>query len=36
MIKSPTQVTEIVYSDDKQTRSISIDGGEITIKIISS
>lgn len=36
MIKSPTQVGEIGYSDEKQTHSIQLDGQEVTITIISS
>ena len=34
MIKSPTQVDEIGYSDDKQTHSIQLDGQEVTITIV--
>lgn len=34
MIKTPTQVEEIQYSENKQTYPISLDSGEITIAIV--
>ncbi len=36
MIKSPTQVTKIEFSEDKQTHLVSIEGGEISISIFEN
>ena len=34
MIKTPTQVDGISYSDDKQTHGITVEGGEVTVTIV--